>query len=74
MISAKKKKKEKGLGSANDFVDKLTEKIENLGGTHELSKTIGIYLFLLRLALKLCKYLLLVTSQSDPKIKKGIFF
>ena len=60
MISANKKKKKKGLGFADDSVDKLSEKTESLGGTLELSKTIGIYLFLLRLALKLCKYLLLV--------------
>jgi len=43
----KKKKKKKGLGFADDSVDKLTEKTENVGGRHELGKTIGIYLFLL---------------------------
>ncbi|KAK9986320.1 hypothetical protein SO802_031271 [Lithocarpus litseifolius] len=36
----KKKKKKKGLGFADDSVDKLTEKTENVGGRHELGKTI----------------------------------
>ncbi|KAK7847316.1 eukaryotic translation initiation factor 2 subunit beta [Quercus suber] len=36
----KKKKKKKGLGFADDSVDKLTEKTENVEGRHELGKTI----------------------------------